>query len=278
MWPLEIVSQMMFADFVDWLDGYGKAWTTGDPDAVVALFSNNAAYHETPFDAPLVGTERIHQYWANGARDSQRSVMFKSTPLFMDVDTGCAWWKATFFRVPSDLFVELDGILSARFDETRRCVEFREWWHRRESYPARESPIPKDALTALRRAHLRIARPTDDFAPVVQFYRDGLGFEVLSEFKDHDGFDGVMLGHKKAAYHLEFTRKQGHKAGKSPSEEHLLVFYLPDATEWNQAIARLERLGYKPVRAFNSYWDRMGKTFADPDEYRVVLQNAAWPA
>jgi len=25
---------------------------------------------------------------------------------------------------------------------------------------------------------------------VVKFYRDGLGFEVLYEFKDHDGFDG----------------------------------------------------------------------------------------
>jgi hypothetical protein len=32
------------------------------------------------------------------------------------------------------------------------------------------------------------------------------------------------------------------------------------------------------VRAFNPYWDRHGKTFADPDGYRVVLQHAAWPA
>ena len=26
------------------------------------------------------------------------------------------------------------------------------------------------------------------------------------------------------------------------------------------------------------FWDKHGKTFADPDGYRVVLQNAAWPA
>jgi hypothetical protein len=40
-------------------------------------------------------------------------------------------------------------------------------------------------------AHLRVARPTDDLEAVVRFYHDGLGLEVLFEFKDHDGFDGV---------------------------------------------------------------------------------------
>jgi len=59
--------------------------------------------------------------------------------------------------------------------------------------------------------HLRVARPTDNLVAVVKFYRDGLGFEVLYEFKDHDGFDGVMLGGKGAAYHLEFTSRMGIK-------------------------------------------------------------------
>src|SRR5262245_45371111 len=127
------------------------------------------------------------------------------------------------------------------------------------------------------RAHLRIARPSDDLAAVVQFYRDGLGFEVLYQFADHDGFDGVMLGHRGAAYHLEFTRKAGHRAGRAPTEDNLLVFYLPDAEEWKRAVARLEQLGHEPVKAFNEYWEKKGKTFEDPDGYRVVLQNAGWP-
>ena len=50
---------------------------------------------------------------------------------------------------------------------------------------------------SLAKAHLRVARPTDQLAAVVKFYHDGLGFEVLYEFHDHDGFDGVMLdGHR----------------------------------------------------------------------------------
>jgi catechol 2,3-dioxygenase-like lactoylglutathione lyase family enzyme len=128
----------------------------------------------------------------------------------------------------------------------------------------------------LANAHLRIARPTDNIPALVKFYREGLGFELLFEFKDHDGFDGVMLGHKSAPYHLEFTRKQGHPAGRAPTDENLLVFYLPDRAEFSRVVARLHDAGYKPVPAFNRYWEKSGKTFEDPDGYRVVLQNASW--
>jgi catechol 2,3-dioxygenase-like lactoylglutathione lyase family enzyme len=128
----------------------------------------------------------------------------------------------------------------------------------------------------LGQAHLRVARPSDDLAAVVRFYRDGLGFELLAEFSNHDGFDGVMLGHRGEAYHLEITRKQGHTAGKAPTQDNLLVFYLPDEGEWAVVVARLQGCGYEPVKSINPYWDRFGKTFEDPDGYRVVLQNAPW--
>jgi catechol 2,3-dioxygenase-like lactoylglutathione lyase family enzyme len=133
-----------------------------------------------------------------------------------------------------------------------------------------------DETAGLQGTHLRVARATDDLDAVVRFYRDGLGFTVLYEFKGHDGFDGVMLGHRGAGYHLEFTRKHGHAVGKAPTQDNLLVFYLPDEADWQRAVNRLDRHGYKPVSAFNPYWDRKGKTFEDPDGYRVVLQNAAW--
>jgi len=133
-----------------------------------------------------------------------------------------------------------------------------------------------ETVVSLAKAHLRVARPTDHLAEVVQFYRDGLGFAVLYEFTDHDGFDGVMLGYQGAAYHLEFTHKRGHTAGRAPTADNLLVFYLPNEAEWEQAVQRLESRGYNPVQAFNPYWDKQGKTFEDPDGYRVVLQNARW--
>ena len=123
---------------------------------------------------------------------------------------------------------------------------------------------------------LRIARPTDDLERLLPFYRDGLGLSVLFRFADHDGFDGVMLGQEGASYHLEFTRSAGHVAGRAPTKENLLVFYMPDRLAWQAALDRMKAASFEPVAAFNPYWDRNGVTFEDPDGYRVVLQNAPW--
>jgi len=123
---------------------------------------------------------------------------------------------------------------------------------------------------------MRVARPTDDLEAVASFYRDGLGFSELFRFEDHAGFNGVMLGLPGAPYHLEFTTARGHRAGRAPTADNLLVFYLPDAQQWDEAVARLKSAGYEPVASFNPYWDRDGLTFEDPDGYRIVLQHDAW--
>ena len=124
--------------------------------------------------------------------------------------------------------------------------------------------------------HMRVARATDSLEEILAFYRDGLGFAVIGSFADHDAFDGLMLGHAGAQYHLVFTRQHGVTAGGAPTEENLLVFYLPDEGEWQTAVRRMRDQGYDPVPAHNPYWDQRGLTFEDADGYRVVLQNAAW--
>jgi catechol 2,3-dioxygenase-like lactoylglutathione lyase family enzyme len=103
---------------------------------------------------------------------------------------------------------------------------------------------------------LRVARPTDDIDRLLRFYCDGLGLEVLHRFENHDGFDGVMLGTSGAPYHFEFTHAKRHLAGRSPTQDHLVVFYLPDQGEWRAAVERMKRAGFEPVAAFNPYWDR----------------------
>ncbi len=68
-----------------------------------------------------------------------------------------------------------------------------------------------------RETTLRVARPTDHFDEAVRFYTEGVGLTELGSFEDHEGFDGVMLGLAGASYHLEFTRKRGHMAGRAPT-------------------------------------------------------------
>jgi catechol 2,3-dioxygenase-like lactoylglutathione lyase family enzyme len=128
----------------------------------------------------------------------------------------------------------------------------------------------------LKNKKIRLARPSSDLMATKKFYCEGLGFEVIASFEDHESFDGIMFGHASEPFHLEFARHHGGGIRPTPTDEDLLVFYVPEKNEFEQILERLKSCGYKPVKSFNPYWDLNGKTFADPDGYRVVIQNGSW--
>jgi catechol 2,3-dioxygenase-like lactoylglutathione lyase family enzyme len=123
---------------------------------------------------------------------------------------------------------------------------------------------------------LRIARPVTNLSESVAMYTRGLGLEVLGTFEDHDGFDGTMLGTRGEDVHFEFTFCRRHPLLPTPTNEDLLVFYLPDVQPWKQRCEHLLAAGFKEVPSFNPYWTRNGRTFEDRDGYRLVIQRAAW--
>lgn len=126
------------------------------------------------------------------------------------------------------------------------------------------------------RPHLRIARPVTDLARARAMYAEGLGLRELGSFEDHEGFDGVMLGREGAEWHLELTHCRAHPVAPAPTPEDLVVLYVPDESAWERACGDVLAAGFRPVASFNPYWDARGRTFEDPDGYRVVLQNTKW--
>ena len=124
---------------------------------------------------------------------------------------------------------------------------------------------------------IRIARPTDNLEKIARMYIDGLGFQELASFNDHQGFDGVIIGHPQQSYHLEFTHHRGTNVGKAPTQDNLLVFYIADKNAWEKSCAQMAAAGFTPVKSYNAYWDIEGNTFEDLDGYRGVLQCRNWP-
>lgn len=124
---------------------------------------------------------------------------------------------------------------------------------------------------------LRVARPSRSLHATAGFYTHALGLEVLARFTDHAGFDGVILGRPGWPYHLELTHQSEHAITPRPTAEDLLAIYLPDRDEWDAAIYRIRATGARPVPSHNPYWDQHGLTFEDPDGYRIVIANIAWP-
>ena len=127
--------------------------------------------------------------------------------------------------------------------------------------------------TSLPFVQFRIARPTDQLAEVERFYCEGLGLSKIGEFKGHRGYSGIMIGLPDATYHLEFTEHEDGSPCPAPTDDNLLVFYMPDIVQIRAAQLRLEKLGYKEVPPENKYWEEKGVTIADPDGWRIVLMN-----
>ena len=120
---------MTLAELETWLHRYGQAWEARDPSAVVALFTADAEYFETPFAQPMRGTEGIRTYWAN-ATGKQKDVRFGFEVLACTGDRGIARWSADFSRT-SGVTIRLDGVFVLEFSEDGFCRTLREWWHRR---------------------------------------------------------------------------------------------------------------------------------------------------
>src|SRR2546425_1058514 len=121
----------------------------------------------------------------------------------------------------------------------------------------------------LRNKKMRVARPCSDLAATEKFYSEILGLVVLGNFQGHEGIDGVMLGFPDSPYHLEFTKHQHSPLVPTPTKDDLIVFYIPERAEWENTIAKIEGYGHKPVDSLNPYWDKNGKTYVDPNGYRI---------
>ena len=104
----------------------------------------------------------------------------------------------------------------------------------------------------------RIARPTDQFEKVIEFYEKGLGLKRIGEFYNHEGYDGVMFGLPDEEYHLEFTRHIDGSPCPAPTKDNLLVFYMHEDSEMKKVSKRLHALGYDEVEPENPYWKDKG--------------------
>ncbi|MDP5276571.1 VOC family protein [Chengkuizengella axinellae] len=119
----------------------------------------------------------------------------------------------------------------------------------------------------------RIARPTDKFEEIIEFYEDGLGLKRIGGFQNHERYDGVMFGLPNVEYHLEFTRHIDGSPCPAPTKDNLLVFYIPDKNEIIEIKNKLNSMGYGEVEPENPYWKDSGVTIEDPDRWRIVLMN-----
>ncbi len=82
----------------DLLDRYKHAWETFDGDAWTDLFTEDAEYHEDPFEPPLVGSNALRAYLLEAAQ-RQDQVEMTVERHWAAGDTVLAAWHASYIQV-----------------------------------------------------------------------------------------------------------------------------------------------------------------------------------
>ena len=117
---------------------------------------------------------------------------------------------------------------------------------------------------------LRLARHTNQLNKIKSFYIDILEFELIGEFRDHEGYNGIFLSKNNTDWELEFTDSNTEAIHKF-DEDDLIVMYADSDNELNEIVNKLISKGIKKVTAQNPYWNRNGFMLKDPDGYRIVF-------
>ena len=117
------------AAVVDWLKAYMNAWESYSPDAIGALFSEDAAYSFHPYDKPVVGRQAIVDSWLKDP-DAAGTFTANYEPIAIDGDTAVVNGRSTYFKDSSrtEMTKEWDNIFVIEFDKDGRCRSFREWY------------------------------------------------------------------------------------------------------------------------------------------------------
>ena len=119
-------------NFKSWLDLYGRAWKTKNPNLIKKLFTQDATYQEKSFEDPIMGIDSITEYWSLVSQ-TQENVNFCYDILSVDGNQGIAHWSASFIRRQPQTRIELDGIFVINLNPENKCINFREWWQSKKS-------------------------------------------------------------------------------------------------------------------------------------------------
>ncbi|HXH26146.1 MAG TPA: nuclear transport factor 2 family protein [Vicinamibacterales bacterium] len=111
--------------YADWLERYRRAWIDRDADAASLLFTEDATYHEHPFQAPFVGRAAIRDYWAR-VTATQTSVELRYGKPVVDGNRVAVEWWANLQTIDGP--VTLAGEFLLTFAANDECRELREYW------------------------------------------------------------------------------------------------------------------------------------------------------
>ncbi|MDZ4673615.1 MAG: nuclear transport factor 2 family protein [Gemmatimonadota bacterium] len=115
------------------IDDFAKGWSKANLDLLMAVFTEEAVFIETPFVPRLTGTAAIRRWWAD-VPYYQSEITVTTGEIFVAGPWFSTEFKAVFRRRRTGDWVEAKGAIFCETDGSR-ISEMRMYWHRAASNP-----------------------------------------------------------------------------------------------------------------------------------------------
>jgi SnoaL-like domain len=114
------VPQLLSAESITtWVTGYLHAWETNSPADISSLFTEDAEYHETPYETDWIGREAIIEGWRSRWDWQQGGWQFDWSITNIEgstaVITGVGHYKE---------LGDFNNVWTVTFDKSGRCGRF----------------------------------------------------------------------------------------------------------------------------------------------------------
>lgn len=113
------------------MEDYRRAWEHQDANLILSIFTEDATYHENPFNQPLAGHAAIRAYWQRAVMQNQKDIRFRWRAVHSQGYQHTIEWQAEFTQLAPPQRVELRGMMFLTF-QGNRISSLREYWHKRE--------------------------------------------------------------------------------------------------------------------------------------------------
>ena len=110
------------------IDAFGKAWEKAKVDAMLEVFAPDAVFQDSPFGAPITGSEGIRGYWQD-VPYHQSEISFHSGEIYAAGPWFSTEFKVVYRRRRTGEWVDARGAI---FCETAggKISEMRMYWIR----------------------------------------------------------------------------------------------------------------------------------------------------
>lgn len=109
------------AEVMAWVAAYESCWRDGDVAGLAEIFTEEAAYHPSPYEPPVVGLDEIGEFWRD---DVDRSFEVSAEPVAVEGREAVVRLRVTYLTPRRQEYADLWLL---RFAEDGRVERFEEW-------------------------------------------------------------------------------------------------------------------------------------------------------